>query len=126
MHVYLMTCKCIAGMQKKALQLQIFGFVIRVIGVVTALLLAPNNVIVIFEDSSSTTYPTIDYAVRNETFTFTIHIRVLHRRDFPDNTTSRDRLRILYRIVRHILETNSLSQFSLIFTICYPRNQIDQ
>ena len=68
-----------------------------------------NNVIVIFEDSSSTTYPTIDYAVRNETFTFTIHIRVLHRRDFPDNTTSRDRLRILYRIVRHILETNSLS-----------------
>lgn len=68
-----------------------------------------NNVIVIFEDSSSTTYPTIDYAVRNETFTFTVHIRVLHRRDFPDNTTSRDRLRILYRIVRHILETNSLS-----------------
>ena len=34
---------------------------------------------------------------------------MLHRRDFPDNTTSRDRLRILYRIVRHILETNSLS-----------------
>ena len=68
-----------------------------------------SAVVVVFEDSSSTTYPTIDYAVRNETFTFTIHIRVLHRRDFPDNTTSRDRLRILYRIVRHILETNSLS-----------------
>ena len=68
-----------------------------------------NNVIVVYEDSSSTTYPTMDYAVRSETFSFTIHMRVLHRRDFPDNTTSRDRLRILYRIVRHILETNSLS-----------------
>tara|TARA_R100000030_G_scaffold87969_1_gene71847 strand:+ start:1045 stop:1581 length:537 start_codon:yes stop_codon:yes gene_type:complete len=68
-----------------------------------------SAVIVVFEDSSSTTYPTIDYAVRSESFTFTIHIRVLHRRDFADNTTSRDRLRILYRIVRHILETNSLS-----------------
>jgi len=68
-----------------------------------------NNIIVVYEDSSSTTYPTIDYSVRNETFAFTIHMRVLHRRDFPDNTTSRDRLRILYRIVRYILETNSLS-----------------
>jgi hypothetical protein len=68
-----------------------------------------SAIIVVYEDSSSTTYPTIDYAVRNETFSFTIHMRVLHRRDFPDNTTSRDRLRIIYKIVRHILETNSLS-----------------
>jgi hypothetical protein len=68
-----------------------------------------SAVIVVYEDSSSTTYPTMDYAVRNETFSFTIHMRVLHRRDFADNTTSRDRLRILYRILRHVLETNSLS-----------------
>jgi len=68
-----------------------------------------SAIIIVYEDSSSTTYPTIDYAVRNETFSFTIHMRVLHRRDFADNTTSRDRLRILYRILRHVLETNSLS-----------------
>ena len=68
-----------------------------------------SAVIVVYEDSSSTTYPTMDYAVRNETFSFIIHMRVLHRRDFADNTTSRDRLRILYRILRHVLETNSLS-----------------
>ena len=67
-----------------------------------------QTVVVVYEDSSSTTYPTIDYAVRNETFTFTVHIRVLHRRDFANNTKSRDRLQALYRIARYILENNSL------------------
>lgn len=67
-----------------------------------------KSIIVVFEDSSSTSYPTIDYAVRNEDFGFTIHIRVLHRRDFSTPTFSRDRLQSLYRITRYILEKNSL------------------
>ena len=67
-----------------------------------------QSVIVVFEDSSSTDYPTKDYAVRNETFTFTLHIRVLHRRDFTELTFSRDRLQALYRIARYIVESNSL------------------
>ena len=67
-----------------------------------------QEVIVVFEESANTEYPTIDYAVRNETFTFTLHIRVLHRRDFPTITYSRDRLQALYRIARYILEHNSL------------------
>ncbi len=67
-----------------------------------------KGILVVFEDSSSTSYPTIDYAVRNEVFGFTIHIRVLHRRDMPTNTYSRDRLQAQYRITRYILEKNSL------------------
>ena len=66
-----------------------------------------NTVILVFEDSSSTDYPTIDYGVRNETFTFTLHIRVLHRRDFSALTFSRDRLKALYRITRHVLESKA-------------------
>ena len=71
-----------------------------------------NSVIVVFEDSSSTDYPTIDYAVRNETFTFTLHIRVLHRRDFSEHNDAasytHDRLQALYRIARFIIEDNAL------------------
>ena len=65
-------------------------------------------IVIVYEDSSSTEYPTIDFSVRNETFSFTIHIRVLARRDFATNTTARDRLQDLYRIVRYILENNSI------------------
>ena len=67
-----------------------------------------QEVIIVFEESGSTSYPTIDYSVRNETFSFTLHIRVLHRRDFPNREFSRDRLQALYRIARYILEHNSL------------------
>lgn len=67
-----------------------------------------ESVMIVFEDSASSDYPTIDYAVRNESFTFTLHLRVLHRRDFPNNIYSRDRLQGLYRIARYILENNSL------------------
>jgi len=65
-------------------------------------------IVIVYEDSNSVDYPTIDYSVRNETFSFTIHIRVLARRDFATNTTARDRLQDLYRIVRYILENNSI------------------
>jgi len=67
-----------------------------------------KSVVIVYEDSGSTEYPTIDYAVRNETFGFTVHIRTMHRRDFSELTFSRDRLQALYRIARYILENNSL------------------
>lgn len=67
-----------------------------------------QSVIVVFEDSNSTDYPTIDYSVRNETYTFTLHLRVLHRRDFAELTTSRERLQQLYKTARYIIETNGL------------------
>lgn len=66
-----------------------------------------QSVIIVFEDSSATSYPTIDNAARNENFSFTLHLRVLHRRDMTSNTFSRDRLEALYKIVRYILENNS-------------------
>lgn len=66
-----------------------------------------QSVLIVFEDSSNTDYPTIDYGVRNETFTFTLHIRVLHRRDFGSLTYSRDRLKALYDIARHVLESKA-------------------
>ena len=75
--------------------------------------------LVVFEDSNSVEYPTIDYAVRNENYDFTLHLRVLHRRDFAQDgsqsnyetglTYSRDRLQALFKIARKILEENSLS-----------------
>ena len=36
--------------------------------------------IVVFEDSQNITYPTIHYDVRNETYSFTIHIIILIRK----------------------------------------------
>jgi len=75
--------------------------------------------LVVFEDGNSVEYPTIDYAVRNENYDFTLHLRVLHRRDFAQDgsqsnyetglTYSRDRLQALFKITRKILEENSLS-----------------
>ena len=66
-----------------------------------------QSVLIVYEDSSTTNYRTIDYAARDETFTFTIHLRVLHRRDMVVNTFSRDRLQALYKIVRYVLEKNA-------------------
>jgi len=76
-------------------------------------------IMIVYEDSNSTDYPTIDYAVRNENYDFTLHLRVLHRRDFAQDgsqsnyetglTYSRDRLQALFKIARKILEENSLS-----------------
>jgi|TARA_R100000152_G_C6777797_1_gene207910 hypothetical protein len=66
-----------------------------------------KSVVLVYEDGNSVEYPTIDYLVRNESYNMTIHIRVLHRRDFPNNEYSRDRLQALYRVTRYILENNS-------------------
>tara|TARA_R110000824_G_scaffold88957_4_gene218452 strand:+ start:12150 stop:12692 length:543 start_codon:yes stop_codon:yes gene_type:complete len=63
-------------------------------------------VVVVYEDSATLEHPTIDYSVRNETYGMTVHLRVLHRRDFTSVTFSRDRLESLYRITRYIIERN--------------------
>ncbi len=72
-----------------------------------------------FADSNYIEYPTIEDAVRNENYDVTLHLRVLHRRDFAQDgsqsnyetglTYSRDRLQALFKIARKILEENSLS-----------------
>ena len=88
-------------------------------------------VVVVYEDGNSTEYPTIDHAVRNESFNMTIHARVLYRRDLeetdnaatastqntsagtsvlyrPIKISGRNRLLSIYRIIRYIIENNSL------------------
>ena len=63
--------------------------------------------IVVFEDSQSMDYPTIHYDVRNEIYTFTLHLRVLHdERGGADATHGKDRLRAIYLILRRVLESN--------------------
>ncbi len=61
--------------------------------------------IVVFEDSQNIEYPTIHYDIRNETYTFTLHIRVLHdERSGFDSSYGKDRLRAIYLILRRVLE----------------------
>lgn len=60
-----------------------------------------------FEDSQTIEYPTIHYDVRNETYSFTIHIRVLHdERGGADASHGKERLRAIYLITRRVLEGN--------------------
>ena len=62
--------------------------------------------IVVFEDSQSITYPTIHYDVRNESYSFTLHIRVLHdERGGTDASQGKDRLMAIYLILRRVLES---------------------
>ena len=65
-------------------------------------------VVIVYEDSASVSHPTIDRAVRNEEYGFTLHLRVLHRRDYTELTYSRRLLQVLYQMARHILEKNGL------------------
>ena len=47
------------------------------------------------------------YDVRNETYSFTLHIRVLHdERAGVDASQGKDRLRAIYLILRRVLESN--------------------
>lgn len=63
--------------------------------------------IVVFEDSQDITYPTVSYDVRNETYSFTLHLRVLHdERGGADSSHGKDRLRAIYLILRRVLESN--------------------
>jgi len=62
--------------------------------------------IVVFEDSQNLEYPTVHYDVRNETYSFTLHIRVLHdERGGLDANYGKDRLRAIYLILRRVLES---------------------
>ena len=62
--------------------------------------------IVVFEDSQNIQYPTVHYDVRNETYSFTLHIRVLHdERSGLDANYGKDRLRAIYLILRRVLES---------------------
>ena len=65
-------------------------------------------IIIVYEDSASITHPTIDWGVRNEEYGFTIHLRVLHQKDWTVLTYSRDRLQSLYQVVRSIIEKEGL------------------
>ena len=62
--------------------------------------------IVIFEDSQSIDYPTVNYDIRNESYLFTLHIRVLHDERGGENAShGMDRLRAIYLILRRVLES---------------------
>ena len=62
--------------------------------------------IVVFEDGQTIDYPTVNFDIRNETYTFTIHIRVLHdERGGIDADYGKDRLRAIYLILRRVIES---------------------
>jgi len=67
--------------------------------------LSLKDLIVIFEDSQNIEYPTVHFDIRNETYSFTVHIRhVQDERAGTDSNFGKDRLRALYLITRHVLE----------------------
>ena len=69
--------------------------------------LTAKDVIVFFEDNNNIEYNTIHYDVRNETYSFTMHIRTIHdERAGTDANFGKDRLRALYLILRHAIETS--------------------
>tara|TARA_B100000287_G_C20581132_1_gene760358 strand:- start:105 stop:650 length:546 start_codon:yes stop_codon:yes gene_type:complete len=67
-----------------------------------------TDIILFYEDSASITHPTIDWSVRNEEYTFTLHIRTLQPKGQADLTFARTRLQSLYQIVRYIIEKKGL------------------
>ena len=67
--------------------------------------LSSKDVVIIFEDSQNIEYPTVNFDIRNETHTFTLHIRCIHdERAGTDTGFGKDRLEALYLIARHVLE----------------------
>ena len=82
-------------------------------------------IIIVYEDSASISNPTIDWSVRNEEYSFTIHLRVLHQKDWADLTFSRQRLQSLYQIVRHIIERNGLRPKVIVGSNTYTAELID-
>ncbi len=69
--------------------------------------LSSKDVIVFFEDGQNIDYPTIHYDIRNETYSFTLHLRVIHDERANNNLNyGRDRLRDLYAILRKVIEDN--------------------
>ena len=82
-------------------------------------------IIIVYEDSASISHPTIDWSVRNEEYSFTIHLRVLHQKDWGDLNFSRQRLQSLYQIVRHIIERNGLRPKVTVGSNTYTAELID-
>jgi hypothetical protein len=79
-----------------------------------------KDLIVVMEDSQNIEYPTRDWSVRNEVYNMSISIRTKqddrrtndNARVAPSGSTfGRDRIENLYKIVRHILETNRRGWF---------------
>ncbi len=69
--------------------------------------LSSKDVIIVFEDSNEIVYPTLFYDTRREVFNFTLHIRTVHdERGATDANFGKDRLRALYLITRHAIESN--------------------
>ena len=69
--------------------------------------LSSGDLIIISENGQNIDYPTINWDIRNETYTMTIDIRTIHdERAGTDTNFGRDRLERLYRVVRHRLEQN--------------------
>jgi hypothetical protein len=67
--------------------------------------LTAKDVIIFFEDSQNIEYPTVHFDVRNETYSFTMHMRTIHdERAGTDADFGKDRLKALYLIARHTLE----------------------
>ena len=67
--------------------------------------LTAKDVIIFFEDSQNIEYPTVHFDVRNETYSFTMHMRTIHdERAGTDASFGKDRLKALYLIARHTLE----------------------
>jgi len=79
-----------------------------------------NDVIVVMEMGQSLTYPTLDWSVRDETYTFSVNIKTKHDNrkyyaaqsgaiqqiTLDDTTFGLDRLESLYKILRRTLEQN--------------------
>ena len=82
-------------------------------------------VIIVYEESNSITHPTIDWGVRNEEYSFTIHLRVLHQKDWGDLTFSRVRLQSLYQIVRSIIEKKGLRPKVVVNSNTYTADLIE-
>lgn len=67
--------------------------------------LSSKDVIVFFEDNQNISYPTVGYDIRNEAYSFTMHIRTVQdERAGTDGNFGKDRLRALYLIARHAIE----------------------
>ena len=65
-----------------------------------------SDLIIIYEDGQTLNYPTIHYDIADETYNMTMHIRCIHdERASGDANFGRDRLRALYLIARHTLES---------------------
>ena len=82
-------------------------------------------IIIVYEDNATISHPTIDWGVRNEEYSFTIHLRVLHQKDWADLTFSRTRLQSLYQIVRHIIERNGLRPSVIVDGTTYTAELIE-